>query len=151
MCSKKAYSFTIVLPDTSSPNVLREVIIPSWYTFRQLHCVIQWGFGWENNHLHVFSIPRPCPPGEFDGEEAEPGEEGDLDLDFDRKPALRIGPLSIVEFSIYDEDKPISEFDIKLEDVYEVDGKYADKLARHEKHGLPPPIRYEYDMGVSSE
>ncbi len=50
------YILKIVLEDTHPP-VWRRVVIPERISFYELHLVIQCLFGWENCHLHNFSIP----------------------------------------------------------------------------------------------
>ena len=51
------YILKIVLEDTHPP-VWRRVAIPERITFYELHLVIQCLFGWEDGHLHNFSIPQ---------------------------------------------------------------------------------------------
>ena len=50
------YILKIVLEDTHPP-VWRRVVIPERISFYELHLVIQCLFGWEDCHLHDFSIP----------------------------------------------------------------------------------------------
>ncbi len=50
------YVLKIVLEDTHPP-VWRRVVIPERISFYELHLVIQCLFGWEDCHLHNFSIP----------------------------------------------------------------------------------------------
>lgn len=50
------YVCKIVLEDTHPP-VWRRVMVPDRITFEELHEIIQILFGWENEHLHDFSIP----------------------------------------------------------------------------------------------
>ncbi len=51
------YILKIVLEDTHPP-VWRRVVIPERISFYDLHLVIQCLFGWEDCHLHSFSIPQ---------------------------------------------------------------------------------------------
>lgn len=39
-------------------GITREVVVPAWFTLHALHYVIQRLFGWQNNHLHHFGLPR---------------------------------------------------------------------------------------------
>ncbi|MDD2970903.1 MAG: hypothetical protein PHE02_02070 [Lachnospiraceae bacterium] len=39
------------------PPVWRRIIIPERITFEDLHDVLQIAFGWENDHMHDFSLP----------------------------------------------------------------------------------------------
>lgn len=50
------YVFKIVIENTHPP-VWRRVMVPDRITFQELHEIIQVLFGWENCHLHEFSIP----------------------------------------------------------------------------------------------
>ncbi len=47
--------FKIQLLGVDSPPVWRQVIVPSHYTFKFFHDIIQDVFGWENDHLYCFS------------------------------------------------------------------------------------------------
>jgi Plasmid pRiA4b ORF-3-like protein len=40
------------------PPVWRQLVVPSQFTLFDLHCVIQVAMGWENSHLHDFTIKR---------------------------------------------------------------------------------------------
>lgn len=51
------YILKIVLEDIHPP-VWRRVVIPERIAFYELHLVIQCLFGWEDGHLHNFSIPQ---------------------------------------------------------------------------------------------
>ena len=50
------YICKIVLEDTHPP-VWRRVVVPERITFAEMHEIIQVIFGWEDEHLHDFSIP----------------------------------------------------------------------------------------------
>lgn len=52
---KEIYQLKITLNDTHIP-IWRKVLVPSEYTFEDLHMIIQRAFGWTNSHLHHFSI-----------------------------------------------------------------------------------------------
>lgn len=41
----------------AKPSVIREVAVPSTYSFAQLHEVIQVLFGWDDEHLYEFYLP----------------------------------------------------------------------------------------------
>lgn len=47
--------FKITLND-SVPRVWRRILVPSNYTFFDLHCAIQCAMGWFGGHLHAFYI-----------------------------------------------------------------------------------------------
>lgn len=51
----KIFSLKITLND-SSPSIWRRILIPSDYTFFDLHCAIQNSMGWLDSHLHGFEI-----------------------------------------------------------------------------------------------
>ena len=50
------YILKIVIEDTHPP-VWRRIMVPDHITFADLHNMIQIVFGWEDDHLHAFSIP----------------------------------------------------------------------------------------------
>ncbi|MFI3213610.1 MAG: plasmid pRiA4b ORF-3 family protein [Eubacteriales bacterium] len=64
--------------EQSSPPMWRRLLIPDRITFYDLHWIIQTAFGWENDHLHDFSIPTQkinIIPTEVDGHGAYNFEE----------------------------------------------------------------------------
>jgi hypothetical protein len=50
--------FRIELLETE-PLVWREIEVPGTYTFWELHVAIQDAMGWQDYHLHRFTIPHP--------------------------------------------------------------------------------------------
>lgn len=46
-----------IIMEYTSPSMWRRVIIPEKIAFYDLHIIIQKTFGWENDHLHLFSVP----------------------------------------------------------------------------------------------
>jgi hypothetical protein len=50
--------FRIELLETK-PLVWREIEVPGTYTFWDLHVAIQDAMGWQDHHLHRFTIPHP--------------------------------------------------------------------------------------------
>jgi len=40
------------------PPIWRRIVVPSEFTLYDLHCAIQLAMGWENSHLHDFTIKR---------------------------------------------------------------------------------------------
>src|SRR5690625_857753 len=44
--------------DLEGHDVWRRVYVPSTYSFRHLHNIIQSVFDWQNYHLHVFAVER---------------------------------------------------------------------------------------------
>ena len=46
-----------IMIENTHPPVWRRVLVPERITFSDLHEIIQIVFGWENAHLHEFSIP----------------------------------------------------------------------------------------------
>jgi hypothetical protein len=46
----------ITLADVTDPPVWRRVLIPAGYTLDRVHAVIQAAMGWQNSHLHEFTI-----------------------------------------------------------------------------------------------
>jgi hypothetical protein len=47
--------FSIKLKYLDSPSVWRQLQMPADATFDEFHCAIQLAFGWENEHLYMFS------------------------------------------------------------------------------------------------
>lgn len=46
----------IALADVTDPAVWRRVLIPAGYTLDRVHAVVQAAMGWQNSHLHEFTI-----------------------------------------------------------------------------------------------
>lgn len=55
--TQTAYELKISLKH-SRPLIWRSVLIPADYTLAQLHDVIQVAMGWENSHLHGFTVGK---------------------------------------------------------------------------------------------
>lgn len=53
--SKEIYQFKIDLKDIK-PKIWRRVLVPSSFTLKKLHAVIQECFGWGDCHLYAFDI-----------------------------------------------------------------------------------------------
>ncbi|EEB98918.1 hypothetical protein MPER_01488 [Moniliophthora perniciosa FA553] len=61
-CGKKSYTFKFELLGSSNPKITRIVDVPAWYTFQELHFVIQYAFGpWQQCRLHEFSYSTSPP------------------------------------------------------------------------------------------
>ena len=58
MKQEQVFQFKIVLNDIS-PSIWRRIIVPSDYTFWDLHVAIQDAMGWQDCHLHEFRIADP--------------------------------------------------------------------------------------------
>jgi hypothetical protein len=52
------YQFKITLNDTK-PQIWRRIVVPSTYSFWDLHVAIQDSMGWLDYHLHEFEIINP--------------------------------------------------------------------------------------------
>jgi len=52
-----SHQLKVTLEDLE-PAIWRRIIVPSEFTLYDLHCVIQVAMGWENCHLHDFTIKR---------------------------------------------------------------------------------------------
>jgi Plasmid pRiA4b ORF-3-like protein len=50
------YQLKITLRETSGPPVWRRVLVPSDVTLADLHEVIQQAMGWDDYHMHLFSV-----------------------------------------------------------------------------------------------
>jgi hypothetical protein len=53
--NSQTFEFLIQLKDVSEPEVWRKLTVPSYFTFRELHDIIQVAFGWRMSHLFQFS------------------------------------------------------------------------------------------------
>ena len=53
--AKDIYQIKVTLDNAHLP-IWRRVLVPSTYTFSDLHMLIQAAYGWQNCHLHQFSI-----------------------------------------------------------------------------------------------
>jgi len=58
MKQAQVFQFKIVL-NQISPTIWRRIIVPSDYTFWDLHVAIQDAMGWQDCHLHEFRIADP--------------------------------------------------------------------------------------------
>jgi hypothetical protein len=52
---QQAYVLRVSIADTR-PKIWRKVRVPENYTLGDLHVVLQIAFGWDNSHLHSFTI-----------------------------------------------------------------------------------------------
>ena len=55
----EVYQFKITLNDTK-PSIWRRIIVPTHYTFWDLHVAIQDSMGWLDYHLHMFEMKDPA-------------------------------------------------------------------------------------------
>ena len=66
----EVYKIKVTLLGTSPP-IWRRLLVPAEATLAQLHRVLQLAMGWEDDHLHEFSIGQrrfgPPEPGDFMG------------------------------------------------------------------------------------
>lgn len=56
---EKIYQFKISLKGIK-PSIWRRIHIPELYSFWDLHVAVQDAMGWQDCHLHDFSIRNPC-------------------------------------------------------------------------------------------
>jgi hypothetical protein len=75
----QVYQFKVALRGVRPP-IWRRIQVPSTYTFWDLHVAIQDAMGWEDCHLHEFTMPHP-----------ESGEERHIGLpDPDWRPEVLV-------------------------------------------------------------
>ena len=55
----EVYQFKIILTG-SKPSIWRRILVPSNYSFWDLHVAIQDSMGWLDYHLHIFEIKNPA-------------------------------------------------------------------------------------------
>lgn len=132
-CGKQSYVFDVELLDISDPKITRKVAVPSWWTFKQFHLVLQYIFlPWQNYHLHTFQFLKDHPVrfNSVDGQEIllELGREGDGG--------------SFDSYNWFDERK------VKLSDVFGVDGRLRSQILYN---GDISPLLYRYDFGDNWE
>jgi hypothetical protein len=60
----QVFQFKIVL-NHITPSIWREILVPSDYTFWDLHVAIQDAMGWKDYHLHEFRIADPRMGSQF--------------------------------------------------------------------------------------
>jgi hypothetical protein len=52
---RPAYVLRVSIKETK-PSIWRELRVPADYTLGELHGILQIAFGWENDHLHSFTV-----------------------------------------------------------------------------------------------
>ncbi|TRM59472.1 MM3350-like domain-containing protein [Schizophyllum amplum] len=133
-CGKKAYTLDIRIVGSKKPVIKRIVDVPSWYTFEELHYVIQYAFSWENCHLHSFVFYRPRPR----CRRIPAGKE-----------IIRFLPHGKREDPWSDPDTTILKEEVAtLADVYGEAGKYHSEV---ESRDTILPLIYLYDFGENWE
>ncbi|KAL1669420.1 MM3350-like domain-containing protein [Schizophyllum commune] len=137
----KAYTFTIELMTGFKPPIKRTVDVPASFTFRDLHCVVQYAFGWDSSHVHMFS---------FYNQKAK--KRGGRYIFNDQNEVLHVKaarngfkPM----FGAVPEDCVVREDQVKLSDVFDDNGKFREVV---DMEGKPAcPIVYTYDLGENWE
>ena len=113
----------LITLDLETEKITRKIAVNPNITFSKLHSVIQTVFGWQNQHLHSFSIYRPdTPEKEFKKSFGLPKEEYLPEVKF----------VSSIE-ELDDEDFTVKEKRIEA----------GERLSDY----LPAKIRYIYDYG----
>ena len=72
----QVYQFKITLKGTKPP-IWRRILVPETYTFWDLHVAIQDAMGWDDYHLHEFTLLSPKT-----GRKVKIGIPSDEDADF---------------------------------------------------------------------
>ncbi|KAL8278332.1 hypothetical protein RQP46_009224 [Phenoliferia psychrophenolica] len=119
-CGKQAYTFDILLVGSSNPAISRTVAVPSWWTFKQFHYVMQYSMGpWQNTHLHEFRfVDTPSDPRNFFS------ARRDL-LKIVTQDALDEPDMSgMPGFGVMPKLTQILEDKVKLCDIWEAGGKH---------------------------
>ncbi|KIY44789.1 hypothetical protein FISHEDRAFT_50671, partial [Fistulina hepatica ATCC 64428] len=135
----KAYMFEFELLGSSSPVIKRTVDVPSWYTFQELHYVIQYAFGpWQLCHLHEFNftLSKPNRSGKI-----SLGMQRDVLKLLDRHDAEEAEEL-ITNARVELEDR------VYLKDVFDPHGRLHNVVTRN---GSILPLIYLYDFGDNWE
>ncbi|KAG7086760.1 hypothetical protein E1B28_002692 [Marasmius oreades] len=138
-CGKKAYTFEIELLGSCDPVITRTVDVPAWYTFQWFHFVIQYAFGpWQQCHLHEFSYSA-----------SEPNRTGMISLDPPERTVLRIVAEDESAEDMYMRGRYVHENQVKLCDVYDINGRYRGLVDAPDGGVLP--LEYLYDFGDNWE
>ncbi len=124
MNKEKIYQFKISVIGTK-PLVWRRILVPSSYSFWELHVAIQDAMGWLDYHLHIFEMKDPNT--NLTIEIGMPDEE---DAMWERK-ILPDHKTGISKYFSEDNKKAIYEYDfgdswrheIKFEKILEADSK----------------------------
>jgi Plasmid pRiA4b ORF-3-like protein len=58
------YLFAIRLVASKKPTIMRILLVPSTFTFKQFSSVIEIAFGWTGYHAHVFTVNKVLKEGE---------------------------------------------------------------------------------------
>lgn len=95
---RMAHQYLVVLAGTQ-PLVWRRILVPSTYTFWDLHVAIQDAMGWKDCHLHEFEIVGP------------PGE-----------PSLRIG---LPNRELPEARQPLPGWEVPIENAFAAGGNVA--------------------------
>ncbi|KAH8831620.1 MM3350-like domain-containing protein [Flagelloscypha sp. PMI_526] len=136
-CGKMVYTFKFKLLGSRDPVITRTVDVPAWWSFQQLHFVIQYAFGpWEQCHLHEFSYST-----------SKPNNSGIISLAPDQT-VLKICSGDGAPQSMFGEPVPkfFFEKEIMLKDIYDVKGKHR-SLVESASDGNLLPLVYLYDFG----
>jgi hypothetical protein len=72
----QVYQFKITLKETKPP-IWRRILVPETYTFWDLHVAIQDAMGWDDYHLHEFTLLSPKT-----GRKVKIGIPSDEDVDY---------------------------------------------------------------------
>ncbi|TRM59456.1 hypothetical protein BD626DRAFT_155108 [Schizophyllum amplum] len=135
-CGKKVYTFKIKLLGSKDPVIKRTVDVPAWFTFQELHFVIQYAFGpWQQYHQHQFSF-HSAPPGRGGATHMAPDTEllrviADED---EHNEAYRVRRLAVLK-----------EKEVRLFDVYGSEGRHR---AQVDVYGDVLPMIYTYDFKI---
>ncbi|KAK7060801.1 hypothetical protein VNI00_000534 [Paramarasmius palmivorus] len=138
MIGRKSYTFEIDLLGSSNPKITRTVDVPAWFTFQELHFVIQYAFGpWQQCHLHEFSYSTSAP-----------NRTGRISLAAD-KTVLKIlaeGEAPDPYIGLFGGRNPphLYEKQVKLSDIYDLSGTHRSRVVRD---GAVLPLVYLYDFG----
>lgn len=58
VAKSQTFEFMVRLKGVSEPEIWRKLTIPSYYTFFEMHSILQIAFGWDMSHLFEFSERR---------------------------------------------------------------------------------------------
>lgn len=137
----KQYELKIQLKNITKPPVWRKVRVASFYTFEDLHEIIQMAMGWEASHLHQFIV----------GERRSANaiciamEDSEIE-DFFNGEVLLEAEVTLDQFLKNPKDKLLYEYDfgdgweheVTLEAVHDFDKKLVTPFVLSGKGACPP-------------
>ena len=94
----RTFRFKVVLREIE-PSIWRQIEVPSYYTFWDLHVAIQDSMGWKDSHLHSFELKDDSTGQSFE--------------------------IGIPESSFEDDDDILPDWEYRIEDYFSIKNRNA--------------------------